>query len=70
MLQVTLHLTLLSRLWTFQLLGFEVFQVRLQKKRASTVSIEIHNGAIFNHYLFIFKRLKIAPLCIYLHRNG
>jgi hypothetical protein len=32
MLQVTLHLTLLSRLWTFQLLGFEVFQVRLQKK--------------------------------------
>jgi hypothetical protein len=36
----------------FQLLGFEVFQVRLKKKAASTVSIEIHKGAIFD-------RLKI-----------
>jgi hypothetical protein len=48
MLQMTLHLTRSSRLWTFQLLGFEVFQVRLQKKATSTVSIEIHKGAIFD----------------------
>jgi hypothetical protein len=39
-----LHLTRSSRLWSFQLLGFEVFQVRLQKKKAKlTVSIEIHD---------------------------
>jgi hypothetical protein len=31
MLQMTLHLTWSTRLRTFQLLGFEVFQVRLQK---------------------------------------
>jgi hypothetical protein len=31
MLQMTLHLTPSSRLWTFQPLGFEVFQVLLQK---------------------------------------
>jgi hypothetical protein len=36
------HLTRSSRLWTFQLLGFEVFQVRLQKKPTSTISIEIN----------------------------
>jgi hypothetical protein len=34
-LQMTLHLTRSSRLWTFQLLGFEVFQVRLQKKNTN-----------------------------------
>jgi hypothetical protein len=45
---MTLHLNRSSRLWTFQLLGFEVFQVRLQKKAASTVSVEIHKGAIFD----------------------
>jgi hypothetical protein len=28
-------------MWIFQLFGFEVFQVRLQKKATSTVSIEI-----------------------------
>jgi hypothetical protein len=48
MLQMTLDLTGSSRLWTFQLQGFEVFQVRLQKKATSTVSIEIHKGAIFD----------------------
>jgi hypothetical protein len=48
---MTLHLTRSSRLWTFQLLGFEVFQVLL-KKAFSTLSIEIHKGAIFD-------RLKI-----------
>jgi hypothetical protein len=32
MLQITLHLTRSSRLWTFQLLGFEVFLVRLEKE--------------------------------------
>jgi hypothetical protein len=48
MLQMTLHLTRSSRLWTFQLLRFEVFQVRLQKKATSTVSIKIHKGAIFD----------------------
>jgi hypothetical protein len=31
MLQMPLHLTRSSRLWTFQLLGFEMFQGRLQK---------------------------------------
>jgi hypothetical protein len=48
MLQVTLHLTRSSHLWTFEFLGFEVFQVRLQKKVTSTVSIDIHKGAIFD----------------------
>jgi hypothetical protein len=47
------HLTRSSRLWTFQLLGYEVFlQVRLPKKANSIVSIEIHKGAVFD-------RLKI-----------
>jgi hypothetical protein len=32
MLQMILHLTRSSHLWTFQLLGFEVFQIRIQKK--------------------------------------
>jgi hypothetical protein len=32
MLQMTLYLTWSNRPWTFQLQGFEVFQVRLQKK--------------------------------------
>jgi hypothetical protein len=40
---------------TGRLLGFEVFQVRLQKKSTSTVSIEIHKGAIFD-------RLKINKI--------
>jgi hypothetical protein len=53
MLQMTLHLTRSSRLWTFQLLGFEVFQVRLQKKVTSMVSIEIHKGAIFDRLKLI-----------------
>jgi hypothetical protein len=44
MLQVTLHLTRSSHLWTFEFLGFEV----LQKKVTSTVSIDIHKGAIFD----------------------
>jgi hypothetical protein len=42
-----LHLTQSSRLWTFHILGFEVFQVRLQKEASSTISvevIEIHKG--------------------------
>jgi hypothetical protein len=41
--QLTLHLTWSSRLWTFQLLGFEVFQVRLQKKNTSTLSKDVVN---------------------------
>jgi hypothetical protein len=32
MLQITLHLTRSSRLWTFQLLGLEVYQVGYKKK--------------------------------------
>jgi hypothetical protein len=48
MLQMILHLTRLSRLWIFQLLGFEMFQIRLQKKATSTVSLEIHKGVIFD----------------------
>jgi hypothetical protein len=46
-----LNLTRPRRLWTFQLLGFEVFQVRLQKKTLQPF-IEKHKGAIFD-------RLKI-----------
>jgi hypothetical protein len=49
---MTLQLTRSSHLWIFQLLKFEVFQVRLQKKNTSIVSTEIHKGAIFD-------RLKI-----------
>jgi hypothetical protein len=45
---MTLHLTRSSCLWTFPLLRFEVFQVRLQKKATSTVSVEIYKGAIFD----------------------
>jgi hypothetical protein len=37
---MTLHLTRLSRLWTFQVLGFEAFQVWLHKKATSTISID------------------------------
>jgi hypothetical protein len=52
---MTLHLTRSSRLWTFQLLEIEVFQVRLQKNAISTVSIEIHKGAIFDRLkIFLF----------------
>jgi hypothetical protein len=53
MLQMTLHLTRSSHLWTFQhfqLLGFEVFRIRFIKKATSTVSIEIHKGAIFHRF--------------------
>jgi hypothetical protein len=32
MVQMTLHLTRSSRPWTFPLLGFEVFQIWLQKR--------------------------------------
>jgi hypothetical protein len=49
MLQIILHLTQSSRLWTFHFLGFEVFQFRLQKEASSTVSVEvidIHKGAM------------------------
>jgi hypothetical protein len=53
MLQMTLHLTGSSRLWTFHLLGFEAFQVRLQKKTTSTVFIEIHNEDTRKHFLFV-----------------
>jgi hypothetical protein len=56
---MTLHLTRQSRLCTFQLLGFEVFQVWLQEKSRSAVSIEIHKDAIFD-------RLKIKK---YWHEN-
>jgi hypothetical protein len=77
MLQTTLHLTRSSRLWTLQLLGFEVFQVRLQKKANSTVSIEIHKGAIFdclkiNHFYVIYILILfvlLAKLSCYLYVN-
>jgi hypothetical protein len=48
MLQMTLHLTRSSRLWTLLHLGLEVFLIRLQKKATSTVSMEIHKGVIFD----------------------
>jgi hypothetical protein len=43
MLQMTLHLTRSSRLWTLLHLGLEVFLIRLQK------NMEIHKRAIFDH---------------------
>jgi hypothetical protein len=52
MLQITLHFTRSSRLWTILLLGFEVLLLRSGKKATLTVSMEIHNGATFD-------RLKI-----------
>jgi hypothetical protein len=54
MLQMTLHLTRSSSLWAFQLLGFEVFQVRLEKKKPLQPFLERYllKGAIFD-------RLKI-----------
>jgi hypothetical protein len=53
MLQMPLNLTRSSRLWTFELLGFEVCQVWLQKK--SHVNLFLHKGAIFH-------RLKIKTI--------
>jgi hypothetical protein len=47
---MTLHLTPWSRMWTFQLLGFGLFQFRLQKKKPPQPFQQ--NGAIFD-------RLKI-----------
>jgi hypothetical protein len=40
---MTLYLTRSRRLWRFQLLGFKVFQVQLQKSHFTTVSIESKN---------------------------
>jgi hypothetical protein len=37
--------------WTFQLLGFEMFQGRLQKKKKTHTSTEIHKGVIFDRFL-------------------
>jgi hypothetical protein len=52
MLQMTLHLTRSSRLWTLLLLGLEILLLHLEKNYILTVSMEIHKGAIFD-------RLKI-----------
>jgi hypothetical protein len=46
-----------SRLWTFQLLGFEVVQVRLQKKPLQLFSIEIQKGAIFDRFKIKISRI-------------
>jgi hypothetical protein len=43
-------------MWTFQLLGFKVLQVRLQKKATSTVSIEIQKDAIFDRLKYYFRK--------------
>jgi hypothetical protein len=48
-----LHLTRSSRLWTFHLLGFEVFQTRLQKSHFNRFYTDIYNKDA------IFDRLKI-----------
>jgi hypothetical protein len=53
---MTLHLIRSSRLWTFQLLGFKVLQVRLQKKATLTVSIEIQKDAIFDRLKYYFRK--------------
>jgi hypothetical protein len=52
---MTVHLNLSSRLWTLQLLGFEV---RLQKKATSTVFIKIHKGMIFD-----LSKINIFVVC-------
>jgi hypothetical protein len=49
MLQMTLHLTRSSRLWKFQLPGFEVFQVRLQKSH-------------FNHFYRVTQKRDFRQL--------
>jgi hypothetical protein len=59
MLQMTLHLTRSSRLWTLLLLGLEV--LRSEKKDTLTVSMEIHKGAIFD-------RLKIKQITLVFYR--
>jgi hypothetical protein len=59
MLQMPLNLTRSSRLWTFQLLGFEMFQGRFQK---ATISIEIHKGAIFDRCCkYKYKDIRTKP---------
>jgi hypothetical protein len=55
LLSMTLHLTRSSRLWTFQLLGFEVFQVRLQKKNIRKIQ---HVYNIINHVDFFKKHFN------------
>jgi hypothetical protein len=53
MLQMTLHLTRLSRRWGLLVLGLEVFLLRSQKN--ASISMERHKSAIFD-------RLKIKML--------
>jgi hypothetical protein len=66
MSQMTLHLTRSSHLWTFQLLGFEAFQVRLQKKKHFN---RIYRGANFNRLkiktLTTFSLFEINLNCLY-----
>jgi hypothetical protein len=57
MLQITLHLSRSSRLWTLLLLGLKVFLLRSEKKATLTVSMEIHKDAIFD-------RLKINIIIV------
>jgi hypothetical protein len=51
-----LHLTRSSRLWTFHLLGFEVFQARLQKSHFNRFYTDMYNKDA------IFDRLKIIVI--------
>jgi hypothetical protein len=60
-----------SRLWTFQLQGFEVFQVRLQKKNTSSylciTLVKIRNVALQKKENLTSKYSKI-PNVIYRER--
>jgi hypothetical protein len=48
MLQMTLHLTQPSRLWTLLLLELEVLLLRSEKKDTLTFCMKIHKGVIFD----------------------
>jgi hypothetical protein len=55
MLQMTLHLIRSSRLWTFQLLGREMFQVRLQKSHFNRFYREYINQILDTSSRFILQ---------------
>jgi hypothetical protein len=55
-------------MWTFQVQGFEVFQIRLQKKATSIVSIEIREFRPLEdkHSLIIIKLMaSVFPVIVF-----
>jgi hypothetical protein len=65
MLQITLHLTRSSRLWTLLLLRLEVLLLRSEKNATLTVSMKIHKGAIFDRLkvIAIYNRVWEVTFC-------